>query len=168
MTRDEQLAEELFQEFALRMLRGDFRRAEPLRGRFRDYLKTVIPAVKQQISAEQEAEYQRFGQDLAQAALEGTPVTEVVPARVVSDLPKTQEGVTTAMKWTWRIPGVVEDGKAIEGSDLSLEQSLHFDKIPATYFTLDLVKIGKAVRAGVKIPGIEIYQVPDFRRSPKR
>src|SRR5437016_965429 len=33
---------ELFQEFALRLLRGAFRRADPARGRFRDYLKTAL------------------------------------------------------------------------------------------------------------------------------
>lgn len=40
--RDEEAARELFQEFALRFLRGDFRRADPDRGRFRDYLKTAL------------------------------------------------------------------------------------------------------------------------------
>jgi RNA polymerase sigma-70 factor (ECF subfamily) len=40
--RDETAAEDLAQEFALRFLRGDFRRADPHRGRFRDYLKTAL------------------------------------------------------------------------------------------------------------------------------
>lgn len=40
--RDEDAALELFQEFALRFLRGDFRRADPERGRFRDYVKTAL------------------------------------------------------------------------------------------------------------------------------
>jgi RNA polymerase sigma-70 factor (ECF subfamily) len=35
-------ADELAQEFAVRFLRGDFRRADPERGRFRDYLKTAL------------------------------------------------------------------------------------------------------------------------------
>jgi RNA polymerase sigma-70 factor (ECF subfamily) len=35
-------ADDLFQEFALRFLRGDFRRADPSRGRFRDYLKAAL------------------------------------------------------------------------------------------------------------------------------
>jgi RNA polymerase sigma-70 factor (ECF subfamily) len=41
-TRDEETALELFQEFALRFVRGDFHRADPGRGRFRDYLKTSL------------------------------------------------------------------------------------------------------------------------------
>jgi RNA polymerase sigma-70 factor (ECF subfamily) len=40
--RDGEVAEELTQEFALRFLRGDFRGADPERGRFRDYLKTAL------------------------------------------------------------------------------------------------------------------------------
>jgi DNA-directed RNA polymerase specialized sigma24 family protein len=35
-------AEELFQEFALRFVRGDFRNANPEKGRFRDLLKTAL------------------------------------------------------------------------------------------------------------------------------
>ncbi|RIK79162.1 MAG: hypothetical protein DCC68_13685 [Planctomycetota bacterium] len=40
--RDEEVALDLFQEFALRFLRGDFERVAPERGRFRDYLKTAL------------------------------------------------------------------------------------------------------------------------------
>src|SRR5438552_11398323 len=40
--RDPEAAEELCQEFALRFLRGDFKRADPERGRFRQYLKTAL------------------------------------------------------------------------------------------------------------------------------
>src|SRR5262249_15162499 len=36
------VADELFQEFALRFVRGDFKNADPERGRFRCYLKTVL------------------------------------------------------------------------------------------------------------------------------
>lgn len=42
MVRDEARAEELCQEFALRFLRGDFRHADPCRGRFRNYLKAAL------------------------------------------------------------------------------------------------------------------------------
>jgi DNA-directed RNA polymerase specialized sigma24 family protein len=40
--RDPDRAAELFQEFALRFLRGDFKHFDPRRGRFRDYLRTVL------------------------------------------------------------------------------------------------------------------------------
>src|SRR5207244_615735 len=40
--RDPDAADELLQEFALRLVRGDFKRAHPERGRFRDFLKTAL------------------------------------------------------------------------------------------------------------------------------
>jgi RNA polymerase sigma-70 factor (ECF subfamily) len=40
--RDPDTADDLFQEFALRFVRGDFRRVEPGRGRFRDYVRKVL------------------------------------------------------------------------------------------------------------------------------
>jgi RNA polymerase sigma-70 factor (ECF subfamily) len=40
--RDPAAAEELTQEFAVRFLRGDFKRADPQRGRFRDFVKTAL------------------------------------------------------------------------------------------------------------------------------
>lgn len=40
--RDRDAAEELFQEFALRFVRGDFHRAAHERGRFRQFLKTAL------------------------------------------------------------------------------------------------------------------------------
>lgn len=40
--RDPELAAELDQEFALRFIRGDFHRADPARGRFRDFVKRSL------------------------------------------------------------------------------------------------------------------------------
>jgi RNA polymerase sigma-70 factor (ECF subfamily) len=40
--RDTDAVDELFQEFALRFVRGDFRRVDAARGRFRDFLKTSL------------------------------------------------------------------------------------------------------------------------------
>lgn len=40
--RNADAAEELAQEFALRFIRGDFKRANPDRGRFRDFVKTAL------------------------------------------------------------------------------------------------------------------------------
>ena len=39
---DADLADEACQEFAMRFVRGDFRHADPDRGRFRDYVKTAV------------------------------------------------------------------------------------------------------------------------------
>lgn len=40
--RDEDAADEVFQEFALKFVRGDFRGADPGKGRFRAFVKTVV------------------------------------------------------------------------------------------------------------------------------
>jgi RNA polymerase sigma-70 factor (ECF subfamily) len=40
--RDPHAADDLFQEFSLRFLRGDFKNANPQRGRFRDFVKTSV------------------------------------------------------------------------------------------------------------------------------
>lgn len=40
--RDADAADEVFQEFALRFVRGDFRSVDPQRGRFRAFVKTVV------------------------------------------------------------------------------------------------------------------------------
>jgi len=40
--RDSDAAADLAQEFAVRFIRGDFRRASPDRGRFRNYLKSAL------------------------------------------------------------------------------------------------------------------------------
>ena len=40
--RDVDAADDLVQEFAVRFLRGDFRHADPGRGRFRDYVRTAL------------------------------------------------------------------------------------------------------------------------------
>ena len=40
--RDADAADEVFQEFALRFARGDFRSADPARGRFRDFVKAAL------------------------------------------------------------------------------------------------------------------------------
>ncbi|MEM9587317.1 MAG: sigma-70 family RNA polymerase sigma factor [Planctomycetota bacterium] len=40
--RDDAAAEETFQEFAIRLLRGDYRSANPDKGRFRGFLKVVL------------------------------------------------------------------------------------------------------------------------------
>jgi DNA-directed RNA polymerase specialized sigma24 family protein len=40
--RDAHAAEELSQDFALRFIRGDFQGVDPRKGRFRDYVKTVL------------------------------------------------------------------------------------------------------------------------------
>ncbi|MBL8792760.1 MAG: sigma-70 family RNA polymerase sigma factor [Planctomycetia bacterium] len=40
--RDKDVADELFQEFSLKLVRGDFKNADPEKGRFRDFIRTAL------------------------------------------------------------------------------------------------------------------------------
>lgn len=42
IAKDADAADEIYQEFALRLIRGDFRRAHPDKGRFRNFIKTTL------------------------------------------------------------------------------------------------------------------------------
>jgi RNA polymerase sigma-70 factor (ECF subfamily) len=66
--RDPDVAEELTQEFALRFLRGDFRRADPKRGRFRDYLKTSLVHLVTDHHRRRQAQPQQLAVEPAAAA----------------------------------------------------------------------------------------------------
>lgn len=64
--RDMDVADELLQEFSLRLVRGDFGRADPNRGRFRDYLKTsVIHLVVNHQRAQKRAAKNQSSSDIA-------------------------------------------------------------------------------------------------------
>jgi RNA polymerase sigma-70 factor (ECF subfamily) len=67
--RDADAAEELAQEFALRFLRGDFKNADPGKGRFRDFVKRAIHnlMVDYHRSRRRRAQLHPIIQDLPQA-----------------------------------------------------------------------------------------------------
>ncbi len=64
--RDADLADELFQEFSLRFVKGDLRKADPERGRFRDYVKGVLA----HLIADHHNRRQRTGANTLTAAAE--------------------------------------------------------------------------------------------------
>src|SRR5262245_48228470 len=72
--RDEDAALELFQEFALRFVRGDLRRADPERGRFRDYVKGALAHLVADYHRERRARPLSLPEDLPQRA---APVPEL-------------------------------------------------------------------------------------------
>src|SRR5947208_1455852 len=65
---DPDAAGELCQEFAVRFLRGDFRRADPQRGRFRDYVKTALANLVNDYHREREARPRPLAADAAAPA----------------------------------------------------------------------------------------------------
>src|SRR5262245_41024548 len=72
--RDEDGADELGQEFALRFLRGDFRRADPARGRFRDFVKTALFHLVVDHQKRQRARPRSLSQEIEQPAVEPSSV----------------------------------------------------------------------------------------------
>jgi RNA polymerase sigma-70 factor (ECF subfamily) len=61
---DPEAASELDQEFALRFLRGDFHRADPSRGRFRDFVKQALRNLMIDYRRRQRVRPQTLGDDL--------------------------------------------------------------------------------------------------------
>jgi len=74
--RDPDVADELFQQFALRVVEGAFGRADPRRGRFRDYLKATLFHLV--------VDYQR-GHRARPKALEGDVVQPAAADREAAD-----------------------------------------------------------------------------------
>lgn len=72
--RDPEAADDLFQDFCVRFLRGAFRNAERGRGRFRDFLKT---AVYHLVIDYQKAKHKRTGVPLDDAELAVAPPSQV-------------------------------------------------------------------------------------------
>jgi RNA polymerase sigma-70 factor (ECF subfamily) len=71
--RDEDAALDLFQEFVLRFLRRDFRRADPAGGRFRDYLRAALSHLVTDYHRVRRAQPQPLPADLAQRAAPADP-----------------------------------------------------------------------------------------------
>ena len=67
--RDEDAALDLLQEFVLRFLRGDFRRADPGSGRFRDYLKAALIHLVTDYHREQRAQPRPLPADIDERAV---------------------------------------------------------------------------------------------------
>src|SRR5207253_1471958 len=70
---DPDAADELGQEFAVRFLRGDFRRADPGRGRFRDYLKAALANLVNEHHRARQARPRPFAADAPEPAAPARP-----------------------------------------------------------------------------------------------
>ena len=66
--RDPESAAELDQEFALRFIRGDFHRADPSRGRFRDFVKQALRNLMIDYLRRQKLRPRQLGDDLPEPA----------------------------------------------------------------------------------------------------
>ena len=70
LARDADVAEELTQEFVVRFLRGDFKRANPTRGRFRDLLKRALRHLAIDYWRHKRLEKEKMGRPISEDLLE--------------------------------------------------------------------------------------------------
>jgi RNA polymerase sigma factor (sigma-70 family) len=77
ITRDPDLAGDLAQEFALRFLRGDFRRADPRHGRFRNFVKTSVMNLVIDHHRRKKNRPQLLGSDAPEAETPAPDLTEL-------------------------------------------------------------------------------------------
>jgi len=82
--RDQEAADELFQEFALRFLNGNFRNADPQRGRFRDYVKTILYHLVTNYHRQHQRQFQRLAPDHPEPAVEPVSLVERDPEFLAS------------------------------------------------------------------------------------
>jgi RNA polymerase sigma factor (sigma-70 family) len=73
--RNPETADELFQEFALRVMKGAFSRADPARGRFRDYLKTALIHLVLDHQIRQRSSLRQLNLEVAEPATTDEPCT---------------------------------------------------------------------------------------------
>jgi RNA polymerase sigma factor (sigma-70 family) len=74
--RDAHVADELCQEFALQFIQGHFRRVDPQRGRFRDYVKTVLFHLVASWGRKQKKQPKGLGCDLVEPVDKSAPAAE--------------------------------------------------------------------------------------------
>ena len=90
----------------------------------------------------------------------GKPIPVVLPPVLATAPPKTEavEGgkLTTVKRKAWRLPSI---DIGCEPEDLTaLTAQVKGLGIPLDFFVLDTPRIGKIVRAGGTVPGIEVYE----------
>jgi RNA polymerase sigma-70 factor (ECF subfamily) len=76
--RDPEAVDEVYQEFALRFCRGDFRRADPAQGRFRDFLSRALRNLIVDYRRRRHAQPHQIHSDTPEPAVEAPPDAEAV------------------------------------------------------------------------------------------
>ena len=104
--RNPEAADDLFQEFAYRFLHGDFRGANPHKGRFRDYLKGVVSHMV--------ADFHRRRQRQPQGLPENFPEPAAAPSEV-----------DQLFQESWRDELLARTWLALDKMDQDTGQSFH-------------------------------------------
>ena len=96
----------------------------------------------------------------AEAIADGKPIPLVLPPALRAGMANTVEIAgtkqTTASRRKWRLPAVCGSlDPEVLTYDINLKRKLG---IPSEFFILDTAKVGKVIRAGGSVSGIESYQ----------
>ena len=101
--RDIDAADDLAQEFALRFLLGDFKNADPGRGRFRDYLKRAVYHLMMDHHRRRRTNPRFLGDDAARG---GRPGSAPTPGTSKSTDNSSRAGASSS----WPMPGPRREG----------------------------------------------------------
>lgn len=124
------------------------------------YVRKVREETEKRNQKELEKYEKKVATQEAKAIANGKPMPIVIPPSLASAPAKTVElegaKQTIVKHKKWRVPGnqFQQDPSLLNAA---VAQSLGMS-IPLQYFTLDTATIGKVVRAGGTIPGIEVYE----------
>ena len=92
----------------------------------------------------------------------GKPMPLIIPPAMRTAPPKTVElegaKQTVVKRKAWRLSPRAANAKLLPETMTALDNQVFECCIPPEYFILDTVRIGKVVRAGGSIPGIEMYE----------
>ena len=115
-----------------------------------------VRAAVQAANAKAFEKYEKKVDKAVEKAVEaGKPIPLILPPTVAAEPPKTSQAeggkLTEMMVKKWRIPTVDYPEKVTAESAQKLG-------IPLKYFYLDTTGIGKIVKSGGEVPGIEVYE----------
>jgi hypothetical protein len=104
---------------------------------------------------------QKVAKAEAKAEAAGKPMPVVLPPPIVATPPKSvalDAGTqTTVKRKAWRLK--LAGAEVADPSVVTAQVSANFNTgIPLEFFVLDTVRIGKIVRAGGTVPGVEVYE----------
>jgi RNA polymerase sigma-70 factor (ECF subfamily) len=166
--RDPDAADELAQEFALRFVRGDFHRAHPERGRFRDFVKTAVyhlivdyqrqrqkqphslpcdstflPSSESEVSQADRLFVERWREELLDRAWEA----------LAAQQRQSGQRYYTVLRWRSEHPGTPAADLAAElnargepATDLSIRQTLH--RAREKFADLLLAEVSRSLQTG--------------------
>ena len=125
-----------------------------------DYGRKVREAAEVEQRKQLEKYEKKVAVTEAKAVAQGKPIPVVLPPPIIATPPKTvqtdgaKQTVVKRKAWRVRINGLIVDDPTSVMASTNIECKMN---IPLDFFMLDTARIGKVVRAGGTVPGIEVY-----------